>query len=148
MSRVACIRPRRGTSKRPGSPARDGTGQPMLRPSADGKPTIKSAELLDLDRQLDGALSSTRALPAIAEAVGDRLTVLADSGVRSGLDVVRMLALGAKGVLLGRAFAYALAARGGPGVTRLLDLIEMEMRVAMALTGARTVAAIDRSILA
>src|SRR5438067_2372146 len=74
-------------------------------------------------RQLDGVLSSARALPAIAEAVGDRLTVLADSGVRSGLDVVRMLALGAKGVLLGRAFIYALAARGGPGVTQLLDLI-------------------------
>jgi L-lactate dehydrogenase (cytochrome) len=99
-------------------------------------------------RQLDGVLSSARALPAIAEAVGDRLTVLADSGVRSGLDVVRMLALGAKGVLLGRAFVYALAARGGPGVTQLLDLIEKEMRVAMALTGVNTLAQIDRSILA
>ena len=99
-------------------------------------------------RQLDGVLSSARALPPIAEAVGDRLTVLADSGVRSGLDVVRMLALGAKGVLLGRAFVYALAARGEAGVTKLLDLIEKEMRVAMALTGVRDVASIDRSILA
>ncbi|MDI1364345.1 MAG: FMN-dependent L-lactate dehydrogenase LldD [bacterium] len=99
-------------------------------------------------RQLDGVPSSARALPAIAEAVGDRLTVLADGGVRSGLDVVRMLALGAQGVLLGRAFAYALAARGGPGVTQLLDLIEKEMRVAMALTGVNSVAQIDRSILA
>lgn len=99
-------------------------------------------------RQLDGVLSSARALPPIAEAVGERLTVLADSGVRSGLDVVRMLALGAKGVLLGRAFVYALAARGGPGVTQLLDLIEKEMRVAMALTGVNTLAQIDRSILA
>lgn len=99
-------------------------------------------------RQLDGVLSSARALPAIAEAVGDRLTVLADGGVRSGLDVVRMLALGAKGVLLGRAFVYALAARGEAGVTQLLDLIEKEMRVAMALTGVRDVASIDRSILA
>jgi L-lactate dehydrogenase (cytochrome) len=99
-------------------------------------------------RQLDGVLSSARALPAVAEAVGDRLTVLADSGVRSGLDVVRMLALGAKGVLLGRAFIYALAARGGPGVTQLLDLIEKEMRVAMALTGVNTLDQIDRSILA
>ena len=99
-------------------------------------------------RQLDGVLSSARALPAIADAVGDRLTVLADSGVRSGLDVVRMLALGAKGVLLGRAFVYALAARGEIGVTQLLDLIEKEMRVAMALTGVRDVASIDRSILA
>lgn len=99
-------------------------------------------------RQLDGVLSSARALPAIADAVGDRLTVLADSGVRSGLDVVRMLALGAKGVLLGRAFVYALAARGETGVTQLLDLIEKEMRVAMALTGVRDLASIDRSILA
>jgi L-lactate dehydrogenase (cytochrome) len=99
-------------------------------------------------RQLDGVLSSARALPDIAEAVGDRLTVLADGGVRSGLDVVRMLALGAKGVLLGRAFVYALAARGGPGVSQLLDLIEKEMRVAMALTGVNTVDQIDRSILA
>jgi L-lactate dehydrogenase (cytochrome) len=99
-------------------------------------------------RQLDGVLSSAKALPAIAEAVGDRLTVLADSGVRSGLDVVRMLALGAKGVLLGRAWVYALAARGGPGVSQLLDLIEKEMRVAMALTGVNTLNQIDRSILA
>ncbi|USQ94124.1 FMN-dependent L-lactate dehydrogenase LldD [Caulobacter sp. RL271] len=99
-------------------------------------------------RQLDGVLSSTRALPAIADAVGDKLTVLADGGVRSGLDVVRMLALGAKGVLLGRAAVYALAARGEAGVTQLLDLIEKEMRVAMALTGVRDVASIDRSILA
>nr|B0T7X2.1 RecName: Full=L-lactate dehydrogenase [Caulobacter sp. K31] len=99
-------------------------------------------------RQLDGVLSSARALPDIAEAVGDRLTVLADGGVRSGLDVVRMLALGAKGVLLGRAFVYALAARGGPGVSQLLDLIEKEMRVAMALTGVNTLDQIDRSILA
>ena len=98
-------------------------------------------------RQLDGVLSTTRALPAIAEAVGDRLTVLADSGVRSGLDVVRMLALGAKGVLLGRAFVYALAARGETGVTQLLDLVEKEMRVAMALTGVRDLASIDRSLL-
>ena len=99
-------------------------------------------------RQLDGVLSSARALPAIAEAVGDRLTVLADSGVRSGLDVVRMLALGADGVLLGRAWVYALAARGEAGVTQLLDLFEKEMRVAMALTGVNSVAEIDRSILA
>jgi L-lactate dehydrogenase (cytochrome) len=92
-------------------------------------------------------LSSTRALPAIADAVGDRLTVLADSGVRSGLDVVRMLALGAKGVLLGRAWVYALAARGEAGVALLLDLIAREMRVAMTLTGARCIADIDRSSL-
>ncbi|MBW4331607.1 FMN-dependent L-lactate dehydrogenase LldD [Stakelama sp. CBK3Z-3] len=99
-------------------------------------------------RQLDGALSTARALPPIADAVGDRLTVLADSGVRSGLDVVRMLALGARGVLLGRAWVYALAARGEAGVCQLLNLIEKEMRVAMALTGTRTIAQVDSSLLA
>jgi len=98
-------------------------------------------------RQLDGALSTARALPAIADAVGSRLTVLADGGVRSGLDVVRMLALGARGVLLGRAWAYALGARGEAGVAHMLQLIAAEMRVAMALTGLRSVDAIDRSIL-
>ena len=98
-------------------------------------------------RQLDGVVSTARALPPIADAVGDRLTVLADSGVRSGLDVVRMLALGAHGVLLGRAWLYALAARGEAGVAQLLDLIEKEMRVAMTLTGVNTIAKIDRSIL-
>jgi L-lactate dehydrogenase (cytochrome) len=99
-------------------------------------------------RQLDGAPSTASALPAIAEAVGDGLTVLVDGGVRSGLDVVRMLALGAKGVLLGRAWAYALAGGGERGVAHVLRLIEAEMRVAMALTGATSIARIDRSILA
>jgi L-lactate dehydrogenase (cytochrome) len=99
-------------------------------------------------RQLDGALSTAAALPAIAEAVGGDMTVLADSGVRSGLDVVRMLALGADGVLLGRAWAYALAARGEAGVTQLLDMIAREMRVVMALTGVTNVADIDERILA
>jgi len=98
-------------------------------------------------RQLDGVPSTARALPAIADAVGGKLTVLADSGVRSGLDVVRMLALGADGVLLGRPWLYALAARGEAGVAHLLDLIEKEMRVAMALTGTRSIPDIDRSIL-
>ncbi len=98
-------------------------------------------------RQLDGVLSTARALPIIADAVGDNLTVLADGGVRSGLDVVRMLALGAKGVLLGRAWAYALAARGEAGVTQMLKLIDAEMRVAMALTGVNCIADIDRTIL-
>jgi L-lactate dehydrogenase (cytochrome) len=87
-------------------------------------------------RQLDGVPSTARALPAIVEAVGDRTTVLVDGGVRSGLDVVRMLALGARGVLLGRAWIYALAGGGERGVDQLFKLIEAEMRVAMALTGA------------
>jgi L-lactate dehydrogenase (cytochrome) len=98
-------------------------------------------------RQLDGVLSTARALPPIADAVGDRLTVLADGGVRSGLDVVRLLALGAKGVLLGRAWAYALAAGGEVGITKMLGIIEAEMRIAMALTGVTRVDEIDRTIL-
>lgn len=98
-------------------------------------------------RQLDGVPSTAHALPAIADAVDGRLTVLADGGVRSGLDVVRMLALGAKGVLLGRAWAYALAGGGQAGVAHMLRLVEAEMRVAMALTGCTRIDAIDRSIL-
>ncbi len=99
-------------------------------------------------RQLDGVPSTARALPPIADRVGDRLTVLADGGVRSGLDVARMLALGAKGVLLGRAWAFALAGGGQDGVAHMLRLIEAEMRVAMALTGVTNIAAIDRTSLA
>lgn len=99
-------------------------------------------------RQLDGVPSSVRALPAIADAVSDDVTVLADGGVRSGLDVVRMLALGAKGVLLGRAWAYALGAAGERGIAHLLQLIEAEIRVAMALTGVTAVDQINRNILA
>lgn len=99
-------------------------------------------------RQLDGVLSTARALPPIAAAVGDRLAVLADGGVRSGLDVVRMLALGAKGVLLGRAWAYALGAAGEAGVTGMLELIEDEMRVAMALTGVTRIDQISGNNLA
>jgi len=90
-------------------------------------------------RQLDGVLSSARALPAIAEAVKGDLTILADSGIRTGLDVVRMIELGADGVLLGRAFIYALAAGGEAGVSNLLSLFEKEMRVAMALTGVKSI---------
>jgi L-lactate dehydrogenase (cytochrome) len=99
-------------------------------------------------RQLDGVLSSAHALPAIAKAVDGRIKVLADGGVRSGLDVVRMLALGADAVLIGRAWAYALAARGERGVAHVLQLIEAEMRVAMALTGCVSVDAVDAMALA
>jgi L-lactate dehydrogenase (cytochrome) len=98
-------------------------------------------------RQLDGALSSARALPRVADAVAGKMRVLADGGVRSGLDVVRMLALGADFVLLGRAWAYALAARGGGGVAHVLTLIEDEMRVAMALTGCTAVSQIDANTI-
>lgn len=99
-------------------------------------------------RQLDGVPSTAHALPPIADAVAGRLTILADGGIRSGLDVVKMLALGADGVLLGRAWAYALASRGEAGVTHILQLIEAEMRVAMALTGCRGVGEIDGNVLA
>lgn len=98
-------------------------------------------------RQLDGALSTARALPSIAEAVGDDLTVLADGGVRSGMDVVRMMALGAQGVLLGRAWVYALAAAGEAGVGRLLDLMISEMRTTLALAGVASAREIDARLL-
>jgi len=98
-------------------------------------------------RQLDGVPATATALPAIAEAVGDRLTVLADGGVRSGLDVVRVMALGAKGVLLGRAWIYALAAGGEAGVAHVLRLFEAEMKVALSLTGCTAVRNISRDLL-
>ena len=98
-------------------------------------------------RQLDGALSSARALPRVADAVAGRMPVLVDGGVRSGLDVVRMLALGAEFVLIGRAWAYALAAAGQAGVAHALELIEAEMRVAMALTGCARIDDIDWEVI-
>lgn len=98
-------------------------------------------------RQLDGATSTIAALPAIADALGGRLTILLDGGVRSGLDVVRALASGADGVLLGRAWAYALAARGEAGVAHMLALIRAELLAAMAMTGCVRVADIDGRVL-
>jgi L-lactate dehydrogenase (cytochrome) len=98
-------------------------------------------------RQLDGVPSTAAALPAIVGAVGDRLTVLADGGVRSGLDVVRLMALGAKGVLLGRAWIYALAAGGEAGVAHVLRLFEAEMKVALSLTGCTAVRNISGDLL-
>jgi L-lactate dehydrogenase (cytochrome) len=99
-------------------------------------------------RQLDGVPSSARALPAIAAAVGERTTVLVDGGVRSGLDVVRMLALGARCVLIGRAWMYGLAARGREGVEHVLQLIKDETQVAMGLTGCTRVNEISGDQLA
>ena len=98
-------------------------------------------------RQLDGVLSSARALPSITDAVKGEIKILADSGIRSGLDVVRMLALGADICMLGRAFIYALAADGGAGVSNLLELIDKEIRVAMTLTGAKTISDINSDCL-
>lgn len=98
-------------------------------------------------RQLDGVMSTTTALPKIADAVKGNIKILVDSGIRNGLDVVRMLALGADLCMIGRAFVYALAAEGEAGVTNLLNLMEKEMRVAMTLTSANNIKAIDRECL-
>ncbi|AVF62543.1 FMN-dependent L-lactate dehydrogenase LldD [Vibrio diabolicus] len=98
-------------------------------------------------RQLDGVLSSAKALPSIADAVKGDLKIFVDSGIRTGLDVVRMLALGADCTLLGRSFVYALAAQGGAGVENLLDLYDKEMRVAMTLTGAKSIADLSQDSL-
>ncbi len=98
-------------------------------------------------RQLDGVSSSVKALPGIVDAVGDQMDVLVDGGISSGLDVVRMLAMGAKSVLLGRSWVYALAANGQVGVEHVLELIHKEMLVAMALTGCRSMAEIDTGVL-
>ncbi len=90
-------------------------------------------------RQLDGTQSSIRALPAIADAVGDQLEVWLDGGIRSGQDVLRALALGARATLIGRAYVYGLGALGEPGVTLALELIRRELDVTMALCGLRHV---------
>ena len=99
-------------------------------------------------RQLDGVLSSARALPPIVDAVKGELKILADSGIRSGLDIARMVAMGADAVLLGRAFVYALAAGGQKGVENVLDIIEKELRVAMTLTGASAISDLTSKSLA
>ncbi len=97
-------------------------------------------------RQLDGSLSSIAALPAVRDAVQGKMTILLDGGIRSGLDVLRAMALGADGVLLGRAWAYALAARGEAGVKSMLDIIKEELEVAMALTGQNDVRKLDSDL--
>jgi L-lactate dehydrogenase (cytochrome) len=98
-------------------------------------------------RQLDGVRSSVSALPRIADAVGGDLEVYMDGGVRSGLDVLKALALGAKACFLGRAWAYALGAGGQPAVEKMLDTIRAELAVAMILTGCASVAAAGRELL-
>ena len=98
-------------------------------------------------RQLDGALSSIEALPAIVDAVGGRIEILFDGGIRSGQDVIKALALGAHGVFIGRAFLYGLGAMGEAGVTACLDIIRKELDITMALCGLRDVRDIDGRIL-
>jgi L-lactate dehydrogenase (cytochrome) len=97
-------------------------------------------------RQLDGSLSSIAALPAVRDAVGGRMPILLDGGIRSGLDVLRALALGADAVLLGRARAYALAAGGQAGVSAMFAIIKEELEVAMALTGQSDVRSLDKDL--
>ena len=98
-------------------------------------------------RQLDGARSTISALPGVVEAVDGRCEVLFDGGVRTGQDVLKALALGAKGCLIGKAFLYALAARGEAGVALALDIIRKELAVSLALTGANDVRNVTRDIL-
>jgi L-lactate dehydrogenase (cytochrome) len=98
-------------------------------------------------RQLDGTSSSIRALPEIVDAVGERIEVLFDGGIRSGQDLLKALALGAKGALIGRAYAYGLGAMGEKGVTRALEIIRNELDVTMALCGLRDVKEASPAIL-
>ena len=98
-------------------------------------------------RQLEGAISAVQALPEIAQAVGDRLEVILDGGIRRGADVVRARALGAKACMIGRAWLYGLAADGQPGVERALEILRNEIDVTLTLLGRPTFAEIDRSIL-
>ena len=98
-------------------------------------------------RQLDGALSTARALPAIADAVKGKMTIFADGGARTGTDVFRLLALGADGVLLGRAFVYALAVQGQAGVEKLLAIMEKDIRTNMVLTGVKSLSEVGPHLL-
>ena len=98
-------------------------------------------------RQLDGAPSSIAALPAIAAEVGSQIEIHMDGGIRSGQDVLKAVALGARGTYIGRAFLYGLGAMGGPGVTKALEIIHRELDLTMAFCGRTSIEAVDRSIL-
>ncbi|MBT0958195.1 alpha-hydroxy-acid oxidizing protein [Alphaproteobacteria bacterium KMM 3653] len=98
-------------------------------------------------RQLDGALSSIRMLGPIMDAVGDQVEVYLDSGIRSGQDVLKAMAMGAKGTMIGRAYVYGLGAMGQKGVTKALETIHKELDMSMALCGKRRLADVDRDIL-
>ena len=99
-------------------------------------------------RQLDGAPSSIEALPEIVDAVGSKMEVMFDGGIRSGMDVMRALALGAKSCMIGRAYAYGLGAAGEAGVAKALDVLAKELTTTMGLCGVNTIAEIDEGVLA
>src|ERR1700716_3668170 len=99
-------------------------------------------------RQLDGAPSSIEALPEIVDAVGSKMEVMFDGGIRSGMDAMRALALGAKSCMIGRAYAHGLGAGGEAGVAKAIDIIRNELSVTMGLTGVNTIAEIDDHVLA
>jgi L-lactate dehydrogenase (cytochrome) len=98
-------------------------------------------------RQLDSAMSSIEALPEIVDAVGDQIEVWFDGGVRTGQDVLKAVALGARGAMIGRAFLYGLGAMGGAGVTKTLEILHKEMDISMALSGVSNIAGVNRDIL-
>jgi L-lactate dehydrogenase (cytochrome) len=98
-------------------------------------------------RQLDGAESSIQCLPAIVDAVGKHIEVHMDGGIRSGQDVLKARALGAQGCYIGRAFLYGLGAMGGPGVTKVLEMIHKELDLTMAFCGRTDIETVDKSIL-
>jgi L-lactate dehydrogenase (cytochrome) len=99
-------------------------------------------------RQLDGAMSSISALPAIVDAVGSEVEIMFDGGIRSGQDVMRALALGARSCMIGRAYLYGLGAGGEAGVTRAIEILRNELDVTMALTGTNSIKDIGRQVLA
>jgi L-lactate dehydrogenase (cytochrome) len=98
-------------------------------------------------RQLDGVAPTLRVLPEVVAAVGDRTEVLFDGGIRRGSDIVKALALGARAVLIGRAYVYGLGAGGGPGVTRAIDILRADLLRTLTLLGCGSAAALDRSFL-
>jgi len=98
-------------------------------------------------RQLDGAVSSISMLPSIANAVGSQIEVLFDGGIRSGQDLLRALALGARASMCGRAYIYGLGAGGEAGVVRAIEIIKSELDTSMALTGVNSIGEIDRRVV-
>lgn len=123
----------------------------VLRPDEAARAADQGADAVIVSnhggRQMDHLPATLDVLPGIVDAVGDRIEVLIDSGFRRGSDIVAALALGARAVLIGRAHLYGLAAAGEAGVRHAIDILAQELRMSMALCGARTLAELDRSML-